>query len=159
MEDHLYFMQVLEGEITVFMYEEGKFGVLRRNGECTQVYDVNTFWDWWKDKQAYHSEAVSLIVSTDVEMDFFVPEDVFLAKENSGLKVVNELVCFLNNNSLLQNIQNIETFPLISHWEKLIKPLEEKINVFSSKQDEFPVKNTGLKALYRKRTEGYKHGR
>lgn len=111
-----YYISNRDGEISIFEMQENQLKILKRDGENSQLYDYEEFWNWWEHKTVYKNEEVSFIVVTDNDW-FKIPDNVNISDKNvwksKEIEDIKKNICFNQKILFFPEVKNTET-PLIN---------------------------------------------
>jgi len=155
--EHLYFIYLVKGRISVFVFDDGNFIAIKFKGEVSQAFNKMRFWESWKLKLAYRDNPVSFIVLSD-DSSFSIPADIILAPKNSVLLVLDEIEDFFLAKSI--SLDALVTFPAVENWsdrwEKIEVEHPKKVAVVEQVDlDVIEPSGFNLAASYRKQTREF----
>ena len=148
-ESHAYLISLIKDNISVFNYVNRNLSIITNNGEETQTYNENIFWEWFKGKIEYDNQALSFVVITD-EKDFSIPKSsqIQLNHKNS-----------FDNYDINELISVPDSLFVLSFPEHKKAPIQKKKKQIKKvvQADELLNEND-IVDFFRETTQSYKNG-
>ncbi len=144
-----YFITYRDDKISLYLCLDEKLQIRSVEGEDSQKFHPQKFWDWFKEKVQYDREALSFIILTD-KNEFEIPKDIKIAEKNSFLSSPS---C-ISKIKQLQSGYNIISIPKIEDLDKNIPKQIKKIKPIKPKIEN--ISKPTIADIYKKETQRYR---
>ena len=145
-----YFIFYVNEDISLYICSKNELKIKSFEGEESQKYDKQKFWEWFKEKVEYEKEPLSFVVISD-KKEFNIPDDIKIAEKNSFLSSPS---C-LSKIKQLQSGYNIISIPNIEDLDKNIPKQIKKIKPIKPKIEN--ISKPTIADIYKKETQRYKN--